>query len=64
MSQILLQFLNKFYVKVIYNHADNEASRQEQCICEISPLLSYAGENLEKFVNGRMFFKSPTLLSE
>jgi hypothetical protein len=35
-----------------------------QCVCEISPLLSYAGENLEKFVAERKLFRSPTLLSE
>jgi hypothetical protein len=35
---------------------------EEQCICEISPLLSYAGENLEKFVQAKKVFKSPALL--
>ena len=36
----------------------------EPCICEISPLLSYAGENLERFVSQGHTFKSPTLLTE
>lgn len=36
----------------------------EPCVCEISPLLSYAGENLERFVSQGYTFKSPTLLTE
>ena len=45
---------------------DQQPSRKsdEPCVCEISPLLSYAGENLERFVSQGHTFKSPTLLTE
>ncbi len=39
-----------------------KAEEEEQCICEISPLLSYAGENLEKFIEAKKVFTSPALL--
>lgn len=36
----------------------------EPCICEISPLVSYAGENLKRFIEQKKVFTSPTLLCE
>ena len=44
------------------NGQHNGGDSDEACVCEISPLLSYAGENLERFSS--QTFKSPTLLSK
>lgn len=49
--------LHKKYIRNAGGDFDNDSS----VICEISPLLSYAGEGLESIVKGKIY-KSPVLL--
>jgi hypothetical protein len=51
---------------IVNGHSDVQKLEMlnEPCICEISPLVSYARENLKKFIDQKKVFTSPTLLCE